>query len=51
MTTGTVWQTDDCCSRCGGLLSQRIRADGSLTEECRCGWSVTWQANRDGESQ
>ena len=48
MTDLTVWQTDDCCPRCGGLLSQRIQADGSLTEECSCGWSVTWQVGPDG---
>ena len=31
MTAGTVWQTDDCCPRCGRLLWQRIQADGSVT--------------------
>ena len=47
----TVWQTDDCCPACGGLLQQRTEADGSLTDECGCGWSVTWHADRDGGDQ
>ena len=44
MTDLTVWQTDDCCPSCGRLLRQRTQADGSLTDECGCGWPVTWQA-------
>ena len=48
MTEATVWQTDDCCPSCGGLLWQRILADGSVTEECGCGWSVTWQFDPGG---
>jgi hypothetical protein len=51
MTGVTVWQSDDCCPRCGGLLSQRILLDGSLKEECGCGWSVTWQADPDGDGR
>jgi hypothetical protein len=51
MTDLTVWQTDDCCPSCGCLLRQRIQADGSVTEQCSCGWSVTWQADRDGGEQ
>ena len=51
MIAGTVWQTDDCCPLCGCLLLQRIQADGSVTEECECGWSVTWQADPDGGRQ
>jgi hypothetical protein len=50
--TGLVgWQTDDCCPRCGTLLRQLTRADGSLIEECECGWSVIWQADPDGSGQ
>jgi hypothetical protein len=41
----TVWQTDDCCPSCGGLLRRRVRTDGLVTEECPCGWSVTWRAD------
>jgi hypothetical protein len=48
MTALTVWLTDDCCPRCGDLLSQRVQADRSVTQECGCGWSVTWQADPDG---
>ena len=48
MTDLTVWQTDDCCPSCGELLRQRIETDGSVTDECGCGWSVTWQADPDG---
>jgi hypothetical protein len=51
MTARTVWQSDDCCPLCGGLVSQRIQADGSLTEESGCGWSVTWQADPEGGGQ
>jgi hypothetical protein len=51
MTEATLWQTDDCCPSCGCLLRQRIQADGSVTDECGCGWSITWQANRDGGGQ
>jgi hypothetical protein len=47
----TLWQTDDCCPSCGGLLRQRTQADGSIAEECGCGWSVTWQAGPDGGEQ
>ena len=47
----TVWQTDDCCPVCGALLRQRTQADGSVTEECGCGWSVIWQASADGGDQ
>jgi hypothetical protein len=45
MTAQTTWQTDDCCPGCGALLWERIRGDGSITQECGCGWSVTWQAD------
>jgi hypothetical protein len=45
MTSLTVWQTDDCCPGCGALLRERIAADGSITQECGCGWSVTWSAD------
>ena len=48
MTALTIWQTDDCCPSCGALLRERIAADGSITQECGCGWSVTWQADPDG---
>jgi hypothetical protein len=51
MTGSTLWQTSDCCPACGCLLRQRIAADGSVTEECGCGWSVTWQAGPDGGEQ
>ena len=47
----TLWQTDDCCPSCGELLRQRILVDGSVAEECGCGWSVIWQANPDGGEQ
>ena len=46
-----MWLTDDYCPSCGCLLRQRIQADGSVTEECGCGWSVTWQATPDGGEQ
>jgi hypothetical protein len=49
--TGTLWQTDDSCPLCGCLLQQRIQANGSLTEQCGCGWSVTWQADAHGAGQ
>ena len=45
----TVWQTDDCCPSCGGLLRQRTQADGSVTDEC--GWEVTWYADPAGGDQ
>jgi hypothetical protein len=51
MTEATLWQTDDCCPSCGCLLRQRVQADGSVTEECGCGWSVTWAADLDGGGQ
>ena len=51
MTALTVWETDDCCPACGCLLRQRIQADGSVTEECECGWSATWKADSDGGEQ
>jgi hypothetical protein len=47
----TVWQTDDCCPSCGSLLRQRTQADGSVTEECGCGWQVTWHADLAGGEQ
>jgi hypothetical protein len=49
MTALTVWLTDDCCPLCGGLLQARTQADGSITHECGCGWSVTWQADPEGD--
>jgi hypothetical protein len=51
MTALTIWQTDDCCPWCGALLWQRILPDGSLTQECGCGWEVTWQADPDGRQE
>ena len=51
MTEGTLWQTDDGCPSCGWLLRQRIHADGPVTEECECGWSVTWKADPGGGEQ
>jgi hypothetical protein len=51
MTAPTIWQTDDCCPGCGALLRERIAADGSITQECSCGWSITWQASPDGGDQ
>ena len=48
MTEATLWQTDDCCPSCGCCLWHRIQADGSVTEDCKCGWSVTWRADPDG---
>ena len=48
MTALTLRQTDDCCPACGALLRERIGADGSITQECGCGWSVTWQADPAG---
>ena len=47
MTTTTWWLTDDCCPACGCFLRQRTQADGSVTEECGCGWSVTWHGDPD----
>ena len=47
----TVWQTDDCCPSCGGLLRQRTQTDGSLTEECSCGWEATWHVDPAGGDQ
>jgi hypothetical protein len=49
--TETLWQTDGCCPSCACLLRQRIQADGSVTEECGCGWSVTWKADPAGGEQ
>jgi len=51
MNAPALWQTDDCCPLCGALLLARIRADGSITHECGCGWSVTWQAGPEGDLQ
>ena len=51
MTGPALWQTDDCCPACGCLLRQRTQADGPVTEECGCGWSVTWAADPDGGEQ
>jgi hypothetical protein len=48
MTALTVWLTDDCCPLCGALLRARTQANGSITNECGCGWQVTWQAGPDG---
>jgi hypothetical protein len=48
MSALTIWQTDDCCPSCGDLLQRRIQTGGSITQECGCGWSVTWQADPDG---
>ena len=48
MNALTVWLTDDCCPLCGALLQARTQADGSITHECGCGWSVTWQADLEG---
>jgi hypothetical protein len=48
MTAPVLWQTDDCCPLCGGLLRQRTQADGSITHECGCGWYATWQADPEG---
>jgi hypothetical protein len=48
MNAPVLWQTDDCCPMCGTLLRQCTQADGSITQECDCGWSVTWQADPDG---
>jgi hypothetical protein len=48
MNALTLWLTDDCCPLCGGLLRAGIQADGSITHECGCGWSVTWQADLEG---
>jgi hypothetical protein len=47
--TAPLWQTDDCCPPCGGLLRACTQADGSVTEECGCGWSATWQADAKGD--
>jgi hypothetical protein len=51
MNAATVWQTDDCCPWCGGLLWARIQADGSVTQECGCGWYVTWAPDPTGEER
>ena len=51
MTGLTVWLTDDCCPACGELLRQRTQADGSITQDCGCGWEVTWRADPDGGDQ
>ena len=51
MTAGTAWQTDDCCPLCGALLRERIGADGSLTQECGCGWEITWHTDPEGGDQ
>ena len=51
MTIVTTWQTDDCCPSCGALLRQRTQADGSITDECGCGWQVTWHAGPTGGNQ
>jgi hypothetical protein len=48
MTGSTLWQTDNCCPACGALLRQHTQADGPVTDECGCGWSVTWQADPEG---
>jgi hypothetical protein len=51
VSTATVWQTDDCCPWCGGLLRAQTQAGGSLTQECGCGWYVTWAADPDGDDR
>lgn len=38
----TLWQTDDPCPSCGGLLLAREQPGGPITHECGCGWLVTW---------
>ena len=48
MNAPALWLTDDCCPLCGGLLWQRTQADGSITQECGCGWQVTWQPDPEG---
>ena len=51
MTSLTVWQTGDCCPSCGNLLRQTIQPDGSITDECGCGWQTTWHADPAGGDQ
>jgi hypothetical protein len=51
MTEATLWQTDDRCPSCGELLRQRTHADGSITQDCDCGWEVTWYADPGGGDQ
>jgi hypothetical protein len=48
MSAATVWQTDDCCLWCGGLVRAQIQADGALTQECGGGWYVTWAPDLAG---
>jgi len=48
MNAPVLWQTDDCCLICGGLLRARTQVDGSITQECGCGWHMTWQADPEG---
>ena len=48
MTALTIWQTDDCCPGCGAPLREWTAVDGSITQECGCGWHVTWQADPEG---
>ena len=48
MTAPTVWLADQCCPLYAGLLRARTQADGPVTEECGCGWSVTWQGDPEG---
>lgn len=49
MNAPVLWQTDDCCPLCGGLLRARTQVDGSIICECGCGWHVTWQADPEGD--
>jgi hypothetical protein len=51
MNAWTLWQTDDRCPLGGGLLWQRVQAAGSITQECGCGWHVTWQVDPEGDPE
>ena len=48
MNAPVLWLTDDCFPLCDALLRTRDQADGPITHECGCGWSVTWQADPEG---
>lgn len=48
MTVPAIWLSDDRCPACGGLLIERIQGNGVVTQDCGCGWLITWQADPDG---
>jgi hypothetical protein len=51
MSPVTSWRTDDPCPLCGTGLTITDTGRGDVQQDCLlCGWSVSWQAQMDGEA-